>query len=176
MLVAYLIFMPNVVGINLYFISNHVLIKFDQLKCWMLKAQSTIKPLHSFFPLTCWVRQVVTLAMNNVAQKEEAVVKSLWRCASARCTQPPVDCLWCLEHSFPGLSVISDNLCFSYVILFLYTIICHYMHETWSWHAYGYALGFLWKSGCDNMHMPCPPWERRERIEGEKREEKGREK
>jgi hypothetical protein len=24
----------------------------------------------------------------------------------------------------------SDNLSFSYVILFLYSLICHYMHET----------------------------------------------
>jgi hypothetical protein len=39
-------------------------------------SQSTIKPLHSFFPRTCWVRQVLTLAINNVAQKEEA---STWR-------------------------------------------------------------------------------------------------
>jgi hypothetical protein len=38
---------------------------------------------------------------------------------------------------------------FVYVILFLYTLICHYMHETWSWHAYSYALGFLWKYRCD---------------------------
>jgi hypothetical protein len=35
------------VGINLYFLSNQVLIKFDQLKCLMLIVQSTIKPLHS---------------------------------------------------------------------------------------------------------------------------------
>jgi hypothetical protein len=41
-------------------------------------------------------------------------------------------------------------LLFSYVILFLYTLICHYMHETWSWHAYSYALGFLQKIGCDS--------------------------
>jgi hypothetical protein len=36
-----------------------------------------------------------------------------------------------------------------YVILFLYSLICHYKHETWSWHAYRFALGFLRKSGCD---------------------------
>jgi hypothetical protein len=24
------------------------------------------------------------------------------------------------------------------------------MHETSSWHAYSYALGFLWKNRCDN--------------------------
>jgi hypothetical protein len=37
------------VGINLYFISNQVLIKFDQLKMLNALSQSTIKPLHSFF-------------------------------------------------------------------------------------------------------------------------------
>jgi hypothetical protein len=36
---------------------------------------STIKPLHSSFPHTCWVRQVLTLAINNVAQKEEATTE-----------------------------------------------------------------------------------------------------
>jgi hypothetical protein len=43
----------------------------------MLRAQSTIKHLHSYFPDTCGVRQVLTLAINNVAQKEEAATKSL---------------------------------------------------------------------------------------------------
>jgi hypothetical protein len=37
------------------------------------------------------------------------------------------DVLW---SSFPGLSINSDNLPFSYVILFLYSLMCHYMHET----------------------------------------------
>jgi hypothetical protein len=29
------------------------------------------------FPQTCWVRQLLTLAINNVAQKEEAAMKML---------------------------------------------------------------------------------------------------
>jgi hypothetical protein len=54
------------------------------------------------------------LAINIVAQKEDATLKSceddatLKSCedvAGARRTQPPVDCLWSLEPSFPGLSV-----------------------------------------------------------------------
>jgi hypothetical protein len=69
---------------------------------------------------------VLTLAINNVAQKEEAAMKML---LSSRRTQPPVDCLWSMVSSFPGLSVNSDNHPFSYVILFLYSLICHYMHE-----------------------------------------------
>jgi hypothetical protein len=67
--------------------------------------------------------------------------------AGSRRTQPPVDYLWCLVSSFPGLSVNSDNLSFSYVILFLLFTYVSYMHETWSWHAYRFALGFLWKTG-----------------------------
>jgi hypothetical protein len=94
---------------------------------------------------------VLTLATNNVAQKEEADLKSCEDVVGARRTQPPVDCLWSLVPSFPGLSVNSDNLPFPYVILFLYSLICHYMHETWSWHAYRYALGFLWKIRCDRV-------------------------
>jgi hypothetical protein len=120
----------------------------------MLIAQSTIKPLHSYFPHTWWVRQVLTLAINNVAQKEEATLEFVEDVAGSRRTQPPVDCLWCLVSSFPGLSVNSDNLSFSYVILFLYSLICHYMHETWSWHEYSYALGFLWKNRCDSLQVP----------------------
>jgi hypothetical protein len=114
-------------------------------------SQSTIKTLHSCFPHTCWVRQVLTLAINNVAQKEEATLEFVEDFAGARCTRLPVDCMWCLVPSFPGLSVNSDNLSLSYVILFLYTLLCHYMHETWSWHAYRYALGFLWKNKCDTL-------------------------
>jgi hypothetical protein len=53
---------------------------------------------------------------------------------------------------FAGLRVNYDNLPFSYVILFLYSLLCHYMHETCSWHAYSYALGFLWKNRCDTNH------------------------
>jgi hypothetical protein len=92
-------------------------------------------------------------------------VKMLW---SARRTQPPVDCLWCLEPSFPGISVNSDNLSLSYVILFLYSLICHYMHETWSWHAYRYALGFLRKIGCDinRRVITTSPNSRHERLFG----------
>jgi hypothetical protein len=114
-------------------------------------SQSTIKPLHSYFPHSCWVRQVLTLAINNVAQKAEATPEFVEDVAGARRTRLPVDCLWCLVPSFLGLSVNSDNLPFSYVILFLYTVICHYMHETWSWHAYMFALGFLWKNKCDRI-------------------------
>jgi hypothetical protein len=34
------------------------------------------------------------------------------------------------------------------------------MHETWSWHAYSYALGFLQKVGCDSPPVPGSfvPW------------------
>jgi hypothetical protein len=79
--------------------------------------------------------------------------KLLWsRCddvAGSRRTQPPVDCLWSLVPSFTGLSVNSDNLPFSYVILFLLFTFVSYMHETWSWHAYRFTLGFLWENRCD---------------------------
>jgi hypothetical protein len=106
-------------------------------------SQSTMKPLHSYFPHTCWVRQVLTLAINNVAQKEEATPKSCEDVAGSRRTQPPVDYLWSLVPSFPGLSVNSDNLPFSYVILYLLFTFVSYMHETWSWHAYRFALVFF---------------------------------
>jgi hypothetical protein len=71
---------------------------------------------------------VLTLAINNVAQKEEATLKSCEDVVSATCTQPPSRLH--VVPSFPGLSINFDNLSFSYVILFLYTLICHYMHET----------------------------------------------
>jgi hypothetical protein len=48
---------------------------------------------------------VLTLAINNVAKKEEATLKSCEDVAGFRLTQPPVDCLWSLVPSFPGLSV-----------------------------------------------------------------------
>jgi hypothetical protein len=48
---------------------------------------------------------VLTLAINNVAQKEEADLKSCEDVDGARPTQPPVDCLWSLVPPFSGLSV-----------------------------------------------------------------------
>jgi hypothetical protein len=116
----------------------------------MLNAHSPVhyKAFAFILSSTCWVRQVLTLAINNVAQKEEATLKSCEDVAGARRTPPPVDYMWCLEPSFPGLSVNSDNLPFSYVIFFmLFTL--NYMNENWSWHAYRFALGFPWKNRCD---------------------------
>jgi hypothetical protein len=49
---------------------------------------------------------VLTLAINNVAQKEEATLKFVEDVASSRRTQPPVDCLWSLVPPFLGYSVI----------------------------------------------------------------------
>jgi hypothetical protein len=48
---------------------------------------------------------VLNLAINNVAQKEEATLKSFEDVVGARRTQPPVDCLWSLVPPFLGLSV-----------------------------------------------------------------------
>jgi hypothetical protein len=94
----------------------------------MLIAQSNIKPLHSFFPHTCWVRQVLTLAINNVAQKEEATMKSCEDVAGARRTQPPVDYLWCLEPSFSRIKrkslVIFLFLTWYCFCIHLYVTIC----------------------------------------------------
>jgi hypothetical protein len=56
---------------------------------------------------------VLTFTINNVAQKEEATLKYCEDVAGSRRTQPPVNCLWSLVPSFPGLSVNSDNLSFS---------------------------------------------------------------
>jgi hypothetical protein len=73
---------------------------------------------------------VLTLAINNVSQKEEATLKFVEDVAGARPTQPPVDCLWSLVPSFPELSVNSDNFPFSCVILFLLFTYVNYMPET----------------------------------------------
>jgi hypothetical protein len=72
---------------------------------------------------------VLTLAINNVDQKEEATLKSCEDVAGSRRTQPPVECLWSLVSSFLGLSVNSDNFPFSYVILFQLFTYVNYMHE-----------------------------------------------
>jgi hypothetical protein len=54
---------------------------------------------------------------------------------------------------FQDLTWYSDNLPFSYVILFLHSLICHYIYENRSWHTYSYALGFLWKNRCDKSSL-----------------------
>jgi hypothetical protein len=80
------------VGIYLYFISNQLLIKFDQL---MLNAlsQSTIKLLHSPFPPHLLSMTSAHPCYIYVAQKEEADLKPCEDVTGARCTQPPVNCL-----------------------------------------------------------------------------------
>jgi hypothetical protein len=70
---------------------------------------------------------VLTLAIDNVAQKEKAAMKMLL-VLGVRNPQSTACEVWSLR--FQDLSVNSDNLPFSYVILFLYTLICHYMHDT----------------------------------------------
>jgi hypothetical protein len=135
------------VGIYLYFICNLVLIKFDQLKMLNALSQSTIKPLHSFFPPHLLSTTSAHPCYKQCCSKRESCYEDV---AGARRTQPPVDCLW-RSLRFQDLSVNSDNLPFSYVILFLYTLICHYMHDTWSRHAYRFVLGFLWKNRCDRV-------------------------
>ena len=49
-------------GINLHLLVFMLLIKLDQLKCWMLKpTASTIKPCMLCYVSACWVRHVLTL-------------------------------------------------------------------------------------------------------------------
>jgi hypothetical protein len=55
-------------------------------------SQSTIKPLHSFFSPHLLSTKVLTIAINNIAQKEEATLKSCEDVAGSRRAQPPVDC------------------------------------------------------------------------------------
>jgi hypothetical protein len=94
----------------------------------MLRAQSTIKPLHSYFPHTCWVRQVLTLAINNVAQKEEVDLKSCEDVAGARRTQPLVDCLRCFVIFVSKIKrkslIIFLFLTWYWTVIHLYVTIC----------------------------------------------------
>jgi hypothetical protein len=59
----------------------------------MLVAQPTIKPLHSFFPLHLLSTTSAHPCYICVAQKEEATLKSCEDVATARRTQPLVNCL-----------------------------------------------------------------------------------
>jgi hypothetical protein len=70
---------------------------------------------------------VLTLAINNVAQKEEAAMKMLLVLDIRRPQSTACD-VWSLR--FQDKAQYSDNLPFSYVVLFLYTLICHYTHAT----------------------------------------------
>jgi hypothetical protein len=56
-------------------------------------SQSTIKPLHSFFPPHLLSTTSAHPCYLYVAQKEEADLKPCEDVAGARRTQPPVDCL-----------------------------------------------------------------------------------
>jgi hypothetical protein len=70
---------------------------------------------------------VFTLAINNVAQKEEVALKSYENVAGARRTQPPV-VFGAFVSRIKRKSLIISI--FSYVILKCYSLICHCMHET----------------------------------------------
>jgi hypothetical protein len=87
---------------------------------------------------------------NQCCSERGSCFEVLWGCCwvlGVRNPQSTACDVWSLR--FQDKAYISDNLSFSYVILFMYSLICHYMHETWSWHAYRFALGFLWKNRCD---------------------------
>jgi hypothetical protein len=93
----------------------------------MLIAQSTIKPLHS-----CLSPHLLSTTSAHPSYKqccseggscyEDVLVLGVHNPQSTACD------VWSLR--FQDFSVNSDNLSFSYVILFLYSLLCHYMHET----------------------------------------------
>jgi hypothetical protein len=71
---------------------------------------------------------------------------------SSRRTQPPVDCLWSWSHRFQDKLYNSDSFflfLFFVILLLIIHLWCPYMYETWSWHTYRYAFGFVLKTGCD---------------------------
>jgi hypothetical protein len=70
---------------------------------------------------------VLTLAINNVAQKEEAAMKMLLE-LGVRNPQSTACVVGAFVSRIKRKSLII--LSFSYVIMFLYSLICHYMHET----------------------------------------------
>jgi hypothetical protein len=112
----------------------------------MLIAQSTIKPMHS-----CLSPHLLSTTSVHPCYKQCCSEGGSWYedvLVLGVCNPQSTTCDVC-SLRFQNLSVNSDNLPFSYVILFLYTLICHYVHETWSWHAYRFALSFLRKIGCD---------------------------
>jgi hypothetical protein len=80
------------VGINLYSISNQVLIKLDQVK--VINAYSPVHYIAFAFILSPHLLSMTCahLAINNVAQKEEATLKCCEDVAGTRRTQRPVDC------------------------------------------------------------------------------------
>ena len=41
---------------------------------------------------------------------------------------------------------------FYVILLLIIHLWCLYMYETWSWHTYSYAFGFVLKTGCDSQH------------------------
>jgi hypothetical protein len=77
--------------------------------------------IHSF-PHTCWLRQVLTLAINIVAQKEETDRKSCEDFIGARRTQPLVDCLWCF------VVFVSRTKRKSLIIFLFHTWYCSCIH------------------------------------------------
>jgi hypothetical protein len=60
----------------------------------MLIAQSTIKPLHLFFPPHLLSTTGAHPCYKQCCSEEGSYSEVLWRCVGARRTQPPVDCLW----------------------------------------------------------------------------------
>jgi hypothetical protein len=61
-------------------------------------------------------------------RKKKATLKSCEDVAGVRRTQPPVDCLWCLEPSFPGFKrkslIIFIFLTWYFFCIHLYVTIC----------------------------------------------------
>jgi hypothetical protein len=81
-----------------------------------------LKPLHSYFPHTCWVRHVLTLAIKMLLRKRKLIWSLLKMLLSSRHTQPPVDYLWCFGAF---ISRIKRNTLIIFLFLIWYCLCIH---------------------------------------------------
>ena len=117
---------------------------------------SLLKPCMSFnFLIYLLSTTCAHHCYNHTAQRRK--LQWSWRCCWVLGVRNPrsIACeVW--SRRFQLKLCISDRL-FNLVSLFYVTLLLilplwrHYMYETWSWHTYSYAFGFLLKTGCDKV-------------------------
>ena len=115
-----------------------------------------VKLFSGYFLWPCWVPTISVPTLAYCCSEGESCGEVFWRWCwvlGMRNPQLIVCEVWSLR--FQDRLYNSDNLLFVVILFYVILLLiihlwCLYMYETWSWHTYSYAFGFVLKTGCDN--------------------------
>ena len=118
------------------------------------KLKDGYKSLSGYILWPCWVPTISVLTLAYCCSEKKGL-EVFWRWCWVLGVRNPQSIayeIWSLRLQDKLYN--SDNLLFVVILFYVILLLiihlwCLYMYETWSWHTYSYAFGFLLKTGCD---------------------------